>query len=304
MPKAKILIVEDEGIVAKDLNSMLTDMGYRVLDVVSAGEAVLDKVKKLKPDIILMDIILKGAIDGIEAVRLVKSQFDIPVIYITAYADEEKIERAKFTEPYGYILKPFTKHVLKADIELALYNHKMVDQLKVSARKLAKSLAEREVMLKEIHHRVKNNMQIVCSLLSLQSRRVKNKEILGLFTESQARIQSMMLIHENLYESKDFSNIDFSRYIKRLMEYLSGLYKNEAGDIVFDVNVKGIKLDMNRAIPCGLILNELVTNSLKYAFPSRIAVKASRAYALRIADNDSSNMFSEVKDNIAAGFPI
>ncbi|MBN2096843.1 response regulator [Candidatus Peregrinibacteria bacterium] len=262
----KILIVEDEGIVAKDLQHMLADMGYKILDVAVSGEEALEKVKKRKPDLVLMDIVLKGKIDGIETTRRLRTFFDIPVIYVTAYGDKEKIERAKTTEPYGYILKPFTKLALKADIEMALYNHKVVNELKASSRKIKKSLEEREVMLKEIHHRVKNNMQIISSLLSHQSRRTKNKKTIGLFSESQARIQSMMLIHENLYESKDFSSVDFAAYVKRLMEHLSTLYEVRPFDIDFQVKVKAITLDMNMAIPCGLILNELVTNAIKYAF--------------------------------------
>lgn len=269
MASIKILIVEDEGIVAKDLQHMLADMGYKVLEVVASGEEALDKVKKLKPDLILMDIVLKGKIDGIETAKRVQSIMDVPVIYVTAYGDEEKIERAKATEPYGYILKPFNKRALKADIEMALYNHQVVNELKVSGKKIKRNLEEREVMLKEIHHRVKNNMQLISSLLSHQSRYAKDKKSRELFSESQARIQSMMLIHENLYESKDFSMIDFSLYAKKLMGYLSDLYEIEPHDIDFKIDVKSVKLNMRLAIPCGLILSELVTNAIKYAFVGR-----------------------------------
>lgn len=264
--KNKILIVEDEGIVAKDLQNMLTDLGYEIVGVIVTGEEVLDSVKKLKPDLILMDIILKGKIDGIEATKRVRSLFDIPVIYVTAYADEVQIEAAKKTEAYGYILKPFTKNVLKADIEMALHHHKMVLQLKKNAQKIKRNLEEREVMLKEIHHRVKNNMQIISSLLSHQARQTKNKEAKLLFTESQARIQSIALIHENLYHSADFSNIDFSFYIKKLTQYLISLYDFSDYDVKFETDVSDIRLSMDEAIPCGLILNELVTNAIKYAF--------------------------------------
>jgi len=302
MTSTKILIVEDEGIVAKDLQHMLSGMGYRVLDVAISGEEALEKIKKQKPDLILMDIVLKGKIDGIEATKRVRRILDVPVIYVTAYGDKEKIERAKTTEPYGYILKPFTKLALQADIEMALYNHKIVNELKASAKKIKKNLEEREVMLKEIHHRVKNNMQIISSLLSHQSRQTKDKKTIGLFSESQARVQSMMLIHENLYESKNFSNIDFAAYIKRLMEYLSSLYEVKPFDIDFQVDVKAVTLDMNMAIPCGLILNELVTNAIKYAFRDLKKDKKHKKIIKVTMRSSAGKVILTVSDN-GAGIP-
>ena len=129
------------------------------------------------------------------------------------------------------------------------------------------SLKEKEVLLKEIHHRVKNNMQVISSLLNLQSSRIKNGEILEMFKESQDRIRSMSLIHERLYQSADLAKIDFSHYIQNLAAYLFQSYRIDPEAVVLNTDVHDVSLDINKAIPCGLIINELVSNSLKYAFP-------------------------------------
>jgi two-component system CheB/CheR fusion protein len=141
----------------------------------------------------------------------------------------------------------------------------------VSARKEAEeriraALREKEVLLKEIHHRVKNNLQVIYSLLNLQARQVKDKNLLDLYKESQNRVKSMALIHEELYQSKDLANIDFGGYLRKLAISLLRNY-GDPGRIRLDIDVADVLLGIDAAIPCGLIVNELVSNSLKYAFP-------------------------------------
>lgn len=129
------------------------------------------------------------------------------------------------------------------------------------------SLKEKEVMLKEIHHRVKNNLQVICSLLGLQSRSINDKLTSDIFKESQNRVRSMALIHEKLYRSKDMTKIDFAQYIRELATNLFRSYGIKTNDINLKIDVNNnIFLDVDTAIPCGLIINELVSNSLKYAF--------------------------------------
>ena len=130
------------------------------------------------------------------------------------------------------------------------------------------SLIEKEVLLKEIHHRVKNNMQVISSLLNLQSQNIKNEEDLAMFKESQNRVRTMALVHDKLYRSKDFTKIDFAGYIESLASSLYQSYGIDQRKILLDVRVEEVALGIDFAIPCGLIINELVSNALKYAFPS------------------------------------
>lgn len=120
MAGEKILIVEDERIVARDIEKRLTKLGYLVVASVASGEAALEQIHIHHPDLVLMDIQLKGKMDGIETTEQIRIEFDIPVVYLTAYADEDTLQRAKITEPFGYIVKPFDERDLHAAIEIAL----------------------------------------------------------------------------------------------------------------------------------------------------------------------------------------
>ncbi len=129
------------------------------------------------------------------------------------------------------------------------------------------SLKEKEVLLQEIHHRVKNNMQIISSLLNLQSRNISDENVREMFKMSRDRIKSMALIHEKLYQSENLSKINFAQYVQSLTLHLRHTYNTNVDRIKLDTMVKDVFLDINKAIPCGLIINELVSNSLKHAFP-------------------------------------
>jgi PAS domain S-box-containing protein len=138
--EAKILLVEDEGIVALDIQSRLSNLGYTVPAACSSGEAAIEKATEMYPDLVLMDIRLKGEIDGIEAARQIQALLDIPVVYLTAHADAATVERAKQTGPFGYVLKPVEERELQTNIEMALYRHKSERRLRESRGWLATTL--------------------------------------------------------------------------------------------------------------------------------------------------------------------
>ena len=142
-----------------------------------------------------------------------------------------------------------------------------ITERKRTEEQIKTSLKEKEILLQEIHHRVKNNMQIISSLLNLQSRHIKDKQSLELFKSSQNRVKSMALIHERLYQSKDFNKVDVADYVRGLTNHLFITFGVNKDIISLKVNIKNIFLNVDTAIPCGLIINEIVSNSLKHAFP-------------------------------------
>jgi len=163
---------------------------------------------------------------------------------------------------------------------------------------LRASLHEKEILLKEIHHRVKNNMQVISSLLSLQSRHLTDKAAIEMFRESQQRIRSMALVHEKLYQSKDLSRIDFSKYIESLIMFLFHSYRVNSDLVRMKTEVRNVLLDINSAIPCGLIINELVMNAFKHAFPG--GRKGEIIVSLRPSGDD--RFILSVSDD-GVGFP-
>ena len=120
-----ILLVEDNHEVAQPLKDLLEELDYAVLDIVNSGEKTLDVLKKIKPDLILMDIMLSGELDGIQTAQLIKDTYDIPIVFSTGYTDAELLERAKITHPFGYILKPYQRRELRVIIEVAMHNYKI-----------------------------------------------------------------------------------------------------------------------------------------------------------------------------------
>lgn len=538
--KSKILIVEDESIEAMNFEQSLKSLGYNVVGVAGTGEDAIKKVVELKPDLILMDIILKGDMDGIETATQIKKEFDTPVVYLTAHPEESIVKRAKLTSPYGYLTKPVNKTELKNIIELSLYKYQNEKKLKESENrfryifensldvaykrklesdqyeylspviekilgysveelismptskvlelihphdlnkvkeifasafsgktnkysleyrikqkngkykwlndygsivqekesaaligsirditeqkkaedesieseekyrtlfesnpnytillglngvildvnaaaeditglskdkfvgkhfteleifpedvlskhegiyplllkgeyvdpyeskiydkkgkvhwletiwtvikkdetpnsilvinnditkrkkveyKIKASLKEKETLLKEIHHRVKNNLQIISSLLDLQERYVKNDPIaVNVLKESKNRVMSMAMIHEMIYKSKDLSHINFSEYIRNLISNIFQSYGANSS-ITSVKNIEQIYLNIETAVPLGLIISELISNSLKYAFPEDkkgeilVSLTKDEKFELTISDN-------------------
>ena len=150
---------------------------------------------------------------------------------------------------------------IASQVSIALQNSSLYDEVK-------KSLSEKEILLSEVHHRVKNNLQIMSSLVKLQSHHIKDPKTLEILKESENRIRSMAIVHNKLYNTKDYVNIDFGDYVKSLTESFYTTFGLNLSIIKFDIDIKDIVLNIDTAIPCGLIINELVSNSIKYAYPN------------------------------------
>ena len=199
-------------------------------------------------------------------------------IYIYLEAVARRVQN-----PYMYEERPF----------MVVVSRDVSDRITIM-KQLEQSVHEKEILLSEIHHRVKNNLQIISSLLSLQSPFVKDLESQEVFLDCQSRIKSIALIHETLYQSRNLSRIDFAAYASNLVDRLAGSYLGDANRVTVDVPSEDVCLPIDLAISCGLIVNELVTNALKYAFPGErkghVVVSVSydeqdQQFCLKVSDN-------------------
>lgn len=199
--------------------------------------------------------------------------------YASAKLKRHKI-KSYLVVPYGDIDKPkgiFTFSECKKERKWTELEKRILSEVvnivsmkteQIKAEQLIKtSLKEKEVLLREIHHRIKNNLQVISSLLNLQAQYLKNKQDLAMFNESKDRVRSMALIHEKLYQSQNLARIDFAGYIRELIYRLFRSYEADPGKIDLKMNVKDVSLGVDVAVPCGLIVNELISNCLKHAFP-------------------------------------
>ena len=150
--KAKVLVVEDEAIVARDIAQQLANMGYDPVGIAASGAQAVALVAELKPDLVLMDIQLAGPLDGIAAAQAIRSRFAVPAVFLTAFAADDVLERAKLTEPFGYILKPFSERELRTVLAMALYKHQAEARLQNGTRQL-KALSGRVLEAQEQERR-------------------------------------------------------------------------------------------------------------------------------------------------------
>ncbi len=219
-----------------------------------------------RPDFALMDIRLdegEGEMDGIHTAQELRTRFDIPSIYLTAYADEELLHRARQTAPYGYLVKPLQELTLRSTLEMAVAKRQVDTQLKAALQK-------KEALMKDILHRTKNNMNMIDSLLNLQSNCIEDAQVRVIFKDTGQRVRSMAMVQERLYKSQDFANLDLKMYLCDLAAMIFGNYEASPDKLrfTFDVDdVAPVVVGADTAIYCGLLLNELLTNAMKYAFP-------------------------------------
>lgn len=210
------------------------------------GQHILDVFKHKKQARIFLQNIKKALRTG----RLHTQNFIIP--FIIGKTDKKMVYENRYSR-------------VNAN-EVIVISRDITDKVEFETR-LIESVKEKEILLKEVHHRVKNNLQVISSILNLQSSYVEDEKTLEIINESQNRIRSMSFIHESLYQTKDFSSIDFHDYITNLVQNLVHSYQLYSGKTQLKLDIERIQLVLDQAIPCGLILNELVSNSLKYAYP-------------------------------------
>ena len=233
--------------------------------------------------------------EELELLEIVSRQISIAIRnanQVQALKDsEEALKKAQYE---------LEERVQERTSELQKSNNLLIKEIlerRYMEKELKQSLVEKNVLLKEIHHRVKNNLQIISSLLNLQSRQLKDKSVLGFFNESNNRIRSIATLHEQLYRSKDLSRINFSAYLRNMTNNLLRSYGVLDGLIAIKINSKHILLDINTAIPCGLIVNELVSNAIKHGFPD------GRSGEITIEFNLYEGTYVLIVSNNGACFP-
>ncbi|NJB67572.1 two-component sensor histidine kinase [Desulfobaculum xiamenense] len=293
MHNHSIMVVDDEGVIITQLEEMLDSLGYRVVAKASAGSDAVRLARELHPDIVLMDVVMPGEIDGITACGIIQSEMDIPVVLLTAYGDERHVARAKAVHPYGYILKPSQNDQIRATIEIVLEKKDMERNLDGMVSGLRHTAEDRRLQLKEIHHRIRNNLNMITSLLALQALHSRSRECVDALQAVRSRVVTIARIHERLHAADSAETIDCAGYFQSIAD-AQARTTAVAGRVDVRLDCGEFHLEPDKVMPMGLILNELVSNALRHAFEDgrtgEVRVGFARSgpgYELQVSDNGS-----------------
>ena len=304
---AKILIVDDERQIIEHLRQLLTTFGYSFDFVTRAEFLFPKLKRDTFDLILLdVNMPHTDGLTLLKQLKTHPVHQAVPVIMLTGMVDDQLLADCLEQGASDFVNKPIKPLVLKARIQSALTIRAYIHDIQQQAVQLKKyhqhledlvqarttqlkqtnevlqqeiydrkqieetlrtALQEKEVLLKEVHHRVKNNLQVISSLLDLQTDCIENEKMQDVFRESQNRIRSMAMIHEQLYQTPDLARIDFVDYVESLTSHLFRSYRTQANQVTLHLDIASIYLSIETAIPCGLIINELVSNALKHAFP-------------------------------------
>ena len=321
-----ILIVDDEPRNLIVLETILDDPAYRLVRAGSADEALLALVVE-EFAVLILDIRLPG-MTGFELAHMIKERKKtarVPIIFLTAYYNEDQhVLEGYSTGAVDYLHKPVNPVILRSKVavfaelhrkqrESAIANRVLLaevtdrrraeDQLRELNETLEQRVTERtqalnaslqakEVLLREVHHRVKNNLQIVSSLLNLQSHELTDPALVEVFSSTRGRVKAMAAIHEQLYESGDFARIDLGMHLGNLVRMLTCAHARAEVTVQPVLGLDPVTVDLNTAVPLSLIANELIINALKYAFLERsngtltVELRAGgENHEMRISDN-------------------
>lgn len=235
MEKLNIFIVEDESIVAKDIQNSLTKLGYNVVGIANNGKDALEKINELKPHLILMDIMIKGDMTGIEVSEKIKEKLNIPVIFLTAYADEGTLAKAKVTEPYGYILKPFKEIDLHSTIEMAVYKHQKDSALQKERDFLYSLVENKDETTKDILF-VKANSRLV----KVQLKDIYYVEALKDYVIINTQY-SRYTVHSTMKDiDKKLSNGEFARIHRSFIARLDKIQSIDSQNVILENDKKVI----------------------------------------------------------------
>jgi two-component sensor histidine kinase len=270
----KIVMVDDSLADRKLCRILLEEALGEKLEFweASGAEDGLKTCREVAPDCILLDYNLPD-MNGVAFLARWRStdSLDAPataVVMVTGLVNEQVAVEAMKAGAQDYLTKDrITSQGLISAIENAREKAGLVHALKEERDRMARSLEEKEILLNEVHHRVKNNLQVIASLLRLQAEACKEPSIVEALRESQNRVESMALIHEQLYENHDLRNVDLAKHAALLLPSLFHSYGVDPARITGVVAIEPLTMGVDRAIPAGLILTELISNAIKHAFP-------------------------------------
>lgn len=299
MPEIRILIVEDEGIVAMDIQNRVRRLGYSVSAVASSGEEAIEQAAETHPDLVLMDIVLKGMMDGTEAAGQIRERFDIPVLYLTAYADDETLQRAKITGPYGYILKPISDRELHSNIVIALHKHKMERELQEYMKELERANRDLKNYAYTISHDLRYPLYTIQAFIGFLMHEYadkldeKGKNYQDTLTKASARmvelIENLLLLSRFGRQYLEVETVDLNVLVAEIKAELSTRINECGGEVVVagtSPNISTIKVWMKE-----LLLN-LIDNGLKFNESAKPRVEVGceerekeKDYLFRVKDN-------------------
>ncbi len=317
MNPIKILVVEDEVIVAEDIAGRLKKLGYAVTATVVSGEEALEKVTEERPDLVLMDIVLKGDMDGITTAEKIRAKVDVPTVFLTAYADDKTLQRAKLTNPFGYIIKPFQQHDLRVAIEIALHRHEIEAKMRAS---LKASEATRESVEEKSYrqnqyismaaHELRNPLNAIlisAELLEIDRARCSDEtQVRTLRLVNSATKKMNQLIDDMLFMGRAESGqlksnplpINLVEFCQDLLEQLQ--LGNEAKH-----KLKFIPSDVTSAILdqqlLHCIISNLIVNAIKYS-PNGGQVSLELQYN-QAGDGDKEPIFYLSRECLFPNFP-
>ncbi|MGZ7107800.1 MAG: histidine kinase dimerization/phosphoacceptor domain -containing protein [Methanobacterium sp.] len=304
-----VLLIEDNIADAALIREMLKEAPNQRFNLYNSQRLNegLENLKKEDIDVILLDLNLPDS-HGLETFKKAKEGIEIPIVILSAYDDEDAAIKAVKGEAQDYLIKGNVDSNLLSrsisyaierksnEVELLKYRdhleemvekrthelkeaniklQKEIEERKRAEEEIKSSLLEKKILLEEIHNRVENNLETISNLIGLEYSGINNKEPIEIYHDSQNRVKAIALIHERLSRSEDFGIIDFAKYTKDLVDYLFKTFTIDSNQIKVNINTNGILLDIDTAVPCGLIINELVTNSIKHAFPSTIGQESA-----------------------------
>jgi two-component sensor histidine kinase len=259
-PSEHILVVDDDADMRDYLVRLLRPRW--VVQAVADGEAALAAIRHSRPDLVLSDVLMP-ILDGFGLLKALRSDpalESIPVIMLSARAGEESRVEGLKTGADDYLIKPFSAAEVLIRVELHLKKARVDAALRVS-------LAQQQALMKEVHHRVKNNLEVVNSLLMLQSGFVVDAKLKSVLVETANRVRVIADIHRLLYAAPKLDQVDLAAFVERLADSLFAVYSSAGARVHLDLHAVAGSMDLQRAVPLGLILNELFCNALKHAFP-------------------------------------